>query len=96
MSIETLYTWKCERCGEKESSDDKEQMVKLSQEHSCNPALYDWIRSLRTEFINEKHVCNCNGGSTDVANLLGISNNLAGKILNEMEKLGLASPPYRI
>ena len=91
------YDWHCERCGESKRSWDKEGLDEFIREHKCNPVLYDLVRQLETEHKYKGLIENCNGATRELARFLGCTPDLAGKILDEMEKRDIASMahPYQ-
>lgn len=80
-------TYRCERCGKVfKGCDAEEEQAK----HKCNPRLYDLILSIETKQKSDGVIICNNGAVEDVFHYLGISEDLANRILHEMKDLGLA------
>jgi hypothetical protein len=88
--IKAEYTWVCEKCGATERSDSTRYLQEQADKHQCNSRLYDLIRSISTEYKYKGVIINNNGAVYDVAKYMGITEHLAGEILDEMEEKGLA------
>lgn len=86
----TEYKWRCDKCGASKVSGSKEWLDTLIKEHQCNPRLYTLVNKIKTEYKTDGKIINNNGGTSDVAEYLGVSIDLSGYLLDEMEDLGLA------
>ncbi len=87
MITETVTTYRCEKCGELFHN------KQLTDEHKCNPVLYQMVLKLRfnKKLMWDKKPVNCNGNADLVARELGISRGLADHIVDEMEERGLVN-----
>jgi predicted nucleic acid-binding Zn ribbon protein len=91
MSIKTSYQWRCDKCGETKVIWSKEEVNELGKEHKCNPRLYKLVNSIKSEFNEDGKITCCDGGVEDVAEYLGITEELASAVLHEMRDRDLAN-----